>query len=88
MLRLKQWEPPILPKYVNSPLKCVCLGKNVLIVEDIIDTGKTMNKLLNTLREIFLKEQIFGSKSIMHLAGVHIFLKKTLPNLFKNNFSH
>ncbi|XP_023320940.1 hypoxanthine-guanine phosphoribosyltransferase [Eurytemora carolleeae] len=24
-------------------------GKNVLIVEDIIDTGKTMNKLLNTL---------------------------------------
>merc|ERR1719452_428480 len=26
-------------------------GKNVLIVEDIIDTGKTMNKLLNTLRK-------------------------------------
>merc|ERR1719193_1805052 len=25
-------------------------GKNVLIVEDIIDTGKTMEKLLNTLR--------------------------------------
>ena len=25
-------------------------GKNVLIVEDIIDTGKTMQKLLKTLR--------------------------------------
>ena len=27
------------------------LGKNVLIVEDIIDTGRTMKKLLNTLRK-------------------------------------
>ncbi len=26
-------------------------GKNVLIVEDMIDTGKTMKKLLNTLRK-------------------------------------
>ena len=25
-------------------------GKNVLVVEDIIDTGKTMQKLLKTLR--------------------------------------
>ena len=24
-------------------------GKNVLIVEDIIDTGRTMKKLLNTI---------------------------------------
>ena len=29
-------------------------GKNVLIVEDIIDTGRTMKKLLNTITKLVL----------------------------------
>ena len=36
--------------YRIDDIKNFDLGKNVLIVEDIIDTGKAMKKLLNTLK--------------------------------------
>ena len=42
-------------------------GQNVLIVEDMIDTGRTMVKLLNTLKE-------HGPKTIRVAS---LFLKRT-----------
>ncbi len=37
-------------------------GKNVLIVEDIVDTGKTMQKLLRTIKyEATILDLIMGS---------------------------
>ena len=32
-------------------------GKNIVIFEDIIDTGRTMTKLLNTLSKVFLRPE-------------------------------
>ena len=34
-------------------------GKNVLVVEDIIDTGRTMQKLLKTLKYVEVIGQVF-----------------------------
>jgi len=53
-IRLKSYENLSSSGEVNiiglDNLDCL-EGKNILIVEDIIDTGKTMNKLLNTLEK-------------------------------------
>jgi hypoxanthine phosphoribosyltransferase len=47
-------------------------GKNILIVEDIIDTGRTMKKLLNTIAK-------FEPKSVT----VACLLRKRTPLVFR-----
>ena len=70
-VQLPSPHPPWIRGLKKLPIS---LGRNVLIVEDIIDTGKTMSKLLFTLNK-------FSPKSVK----VACLLRKRTPLRYRRN---